>query len=935
MPGLRDAITKTLLLLSSKPSLRDVITRTLMRSNSRVESHYPASGAQGNPPPFAADRAFREGRNLGFYRIVRPLGTGGMGHVYLALDTKLGRHVALKFLPPDLTANEEMLRRLEAEAKTASQLNHPNILTIYEVGQLEGEHYIASEYVDGGTLRTALERHVLDAATGIDIVSQVLSALVAAHSVGIVHRDLKPANIMIRPDGYVKVIDFGLAKQTFRSSGSRRTNAITRPGSLVGTVDYMSPEQAGGDPVDHRTDLWSLGVVLYEMVAHHRPFDGDTEYRVIANILKEPVPPIVDVPDLPAELPNVIRRALAKNPAERYQTAREMLTDLQAISRSSHVGSGLYGLMAPPSPRSRKSLVLSSVLGALLGVVMIWWLIDERTRASEPDWFRVESVRRLTFNGQTVESCLSPDGKYLAFAASDSNGLQTLYLSQLSAASEEVKIPARKIQYMGLSFSPDDELYVVSEGDDLKGKLYRLPLIGSSTSQPVLVDIDGPVSFSPTGDRFAFVRRTPGERKGHEQNESAIFVASRDGFQVHKLFSTMDWTVMRQVTWSPKGNQIAATLFNDVSDHNGRPMLDLIDLNGTEHRLPLPDWQKIGRIWWTHDASTIILPAVARTQAPNQGQLRQIAISNLRVQDITKDLAGYKSVSLTKDESQLAAIKQEVKISVWTSLSNDFSRGQSTMAEAERHPSLAWANEDQLILNSQRSGYPNFWLFNTESQVRTSLTNESFVEQDAVPIPGSRSIVFSSNRIGEYKLWKFNPDTNVYTQLTFGPGYDEAPSITPDGQWIVYTSWSSTNPHLRLVSVEGGTSTQIGNFSAKWPQISPDGKLIACLIENPQDFTLTVAAIPFNGSSVIKPIPNVQEPFRWYGGSQVLAAIKNQEGGSNVWAVPLNGASSYPITHFTDQKILNFAFSPKGNRIACLRGNLESDVTLFTRRTAK
>ncbi|MFL6465277.1 MAG: protein kinase domain-containing protein [Bryobacteraceae bacterium] len=916
------------------PGLRDAITKTLLHLSRGVQSR-PASTTRSTKPPSAADSALRAGRNLGPYRILKHLGAGGMGHVYLALHTRLGRHVALKFLPPDLTADKEMLRRLEEEARTASRLNHPNILTIHDIGQLEGEHYIDSEYVDGATLRSAIERDVIDPATAIDIASQVLSALIAAHSAGVIHRDLKPGNIMIRPDGYIKVIDFGLAKNTRRSSGSTWTDTITRFGSIVGTVDYMSPEQARGDPVDHRTDLWSLGVVLYEMVTNRRPFDGDTENHVIVNILDKPVPQMRDVPDLPVGLSKVIGRALAKNPDERYQTAREMLTDLQAIRRSSHIESNIHKVAIPARPRNWKLLVLSAVLSAgLVALGAAWWFTNGRTQFLEPDWFRVESVRRLTFNGQTVESCLSPDGRYLAFAASDSNGLQTLYLSQLSAASEEVKIPAKKVSYLGITFSPDDELYVVSEGDDFKGKLYRLPLIGSSTGQPIVVDIDGPVSFSPMGDQFAFVRRTSSQRKGRDQNESAVFIASRDGSQIHKLFSTTDWTIMRQIAWSPKGDQIAAVLFNDVSDRNSRLLLDLVGLHGTEHRLPLPDWQKVGRIWWTSDARSIILPAAARTEAPNQGQIHQIALSSLRVQDITKDLAGYRSVSLTKNENQLAAIKQEVKVSIWVSSPGDFSHGQSAMAEAERHSSLAWANEEQLILNSQRSGYPNFWLFNVESQIRTNLTNEPFVEQDALPVPGSRSIVFSSNRTGEYKLWKFDRDTNVYTQLTFGPGYDEAPSITPDGRWIVYTSWSSNNPHLRLVSIEGGASAQVGKFSAKWPQISPDGKLIACLIENPEDFTLTVAVVPFSGSSVIKSIPDVQEPFRWYGSNQTLAAVKNQ-GASNIWAVPLNGAAFYPITHFADQKILNFAFSLKGDRIACLRGSLESDVNLFTRRTSR
>ncbi|HEX4232427.1 MAG TPA: serine/threonine-protein kinase [Bryobacteraceae bacterium] len=311
------------------PKLRAEITKTLLRLTGHA---VPGNGLTGSEP--AEDR--RQGATYGTYQILKRLGTGGMGEVYMALDTRLDRHVAIKFLPPALTSDEEILSRFQQEARTTSALNHPNIVTIFEVGQSDREHYIVSEYIQGVTLRTALKYEILDLAVSLDLAMQVTSALIAAHSAGVIHRDVKPANIMIRDDGYVKVIDFGLAKlkptTPFRKSPSTsRRDRPTRPGSMLGTVDYMSPEQARGEEVDERADIWSLGVVLYEMVTKRRPFSGTTESHLVVEILDKPIPPCGA--DVPQVIANILTRALQKDRNKRYQTADHLYGDLKEARR--------------------------------------------------------------------------------------------------------------------------------------------------------------------------------------------------------------------------------------------------------------------------------------------------------------------------------------------------------------------------------------------------------------------------------------------------------------------------------------------------------------------------------------------------------------------------------------------------------------------------
>ena len=308
-----------------------------------------ATGFIETPPHIATAQMFvgevsaplDAGRTLGHYRVEREIGRGGMGEIYLALDTRLGRPVALKLLSPSFTRDAERVARFRREARAVSLLNHPNIVTIYEIGEAEGLRFIVAEYIEGTTLRQMLSRGRLTREQALDIAAQTASALVAAHEAGIIHRDIKPENVMVRADGYVKVLDFGLAKMTERAeSGSNSSDADsptvitlnTSPGLVMGTLTYMSPEQARGLKVDARTDVWSLGIVMYEMIAGQPPFEGGTPSDCISLILqKEPLPLARYAPDVPAELARIVTRALRKDREERYQTIRDLALDLKSF----------------------------------------------------------------------------------------------------------------------------------------------------------------------------------------------------------------------------------------------------------------------------------------------------------------------------------------------------------------------------------------------------------------------------------------------------------------------------------------------------------------------------------------------------------------------------------------------------------------------------
>ena len=296
------------------------------------------------------------GKQIGHYQVLSRIGRGGMGEVFLAQDTSLGRKVALKLLRSEFTHNEERLRRFRQEAQAASALNHPNILTIHEIGYEDPLHFMATEYVEGETLRQHIYRACMSLGQALDVAVQVASALAAAHQAGIIHRDIKPENVMLRTDGYVKVLDFGLAKltepKTVDTGAPTLLQVETEPGVVMGTVSYMSPEQARGMDVDARTDIWSLGVMVYEMAAGRQPFEGETASDVMSLILqKEPLPLAHSLPEVPGELERIVRKALRKDKEERYQTIKDLLIDLRNLRKELELEAEMERSLPPPIGR--------------------------------------------------------------------------------------------------------------------------------------------------------------------------------------------------------------------------------------------------------------------------------------------------------------------------------------------------------------------------------------------------------------------------------------------------------------------------------------------------------------------------------------------------------------------------------------------------------
>lgn len=379
---------------------------------------------------------------IAHYRILRKIGRGGMGEVYLAEDTRLNRKVALKILPSEFTQNKDRVRRFEREARAVSGLNHPNILTIYDIGQFDSTSFIASEFIDGETLRQRMSKSKLSLKEILTIGIQTVEALDAAHQAGVIHRDIKLENIMLRNDGYVKVLDFGIAKLTETASGSKVSpleSTKTQAGIVIGTVRYMSPEQARGLKLDARSDIFSLGIVLYELIAVRPPFEGATSSDIIAAILEKHPPALRAYGDFPNELQWIITKALTKDPEERYQTAKDLAADLKRIRKQIEVDeelkrSGPAGF-ALPGPKTRRTVAIAASILLMLATLIFLFASRNKQTASIP--LNLLSLQRLSIllpeNTVLNSSAISPDGKHMAYVVNRTTGFSTLWLRSMDS----------------------------------------------------------------------------------------------------------------------------------------------------------------------------------------------------------------------------------------------------------------------------------------------------------------------------------------------------------------------------------------------------------------------------------------------------------------------------------------------------------------------
>ena len=460
------------------------------------------------------------GARLGPYDILGAIGAGGMGEVYRARDPRLNRDVAIKILPDVGAGDPDRRERFAREARAVAALNHPNIVTIHSVEEADGRIFLTMEIVEGRSLADLLVKGALPLDSLLKVAIAVADAIAAAHQKGITHRDLKPANVMLGEGdqaGRVKVLDFGLAKLVAAPidvSGLTTVAAdpITGEGRILGTVAYMSPEQAQGQPIDARSDLFSLGVMLFEMATGQRPFSGETSMSVISSILKDTPKSVSDLnAALPRDLGRIVRRALTKDPERRYQTAKDLRNDLEELKASLDSGElDAPASAATPRAARRRPWLATAVVVIVAAIasasVYVW-----RSRDAEPGPFERVEIRRLTTTGTAQLAAISPDGRYIVHVH-DEDGQQSLWMRQIATGSNVQIAPPSDDLYVGLAFSPDANFVFFSRGRrGTPVALYQMPVLGGPARR--IHDQVGQIAISPDGTRIASTGVNPRPRR--------------------------------------------------------------------------------------------------------------------------------------------------------------------------------------------------------------------------------------------------------------------------------------------------------------------------------------------------------------------------------------------------------------------------------------
>ncbi len=928
------------------------------------------------------------GTSLGRYEIRSHLGAGGMGEVYLATDTTLDRVVALKILPPEIASDQQRMQRFVQEAKTASSLNHPNILTIFEIGEDDGSHFIATEFIDGKTLRQHMAGRRVKLSEALDIAAQITAALTAAHSVGIIHRDVKPENIMLRQDGYAKLLDFGLAKPTERQASLVDTEAQTQmlvntsPGMVMGTVSYMSPEQARGYQLDARTDIWSLGCVLYEMVAGRVPFSGETTSDVIVAVLDREPPLLPGSPhETPLELQRILRKALRKDKEERYQTIKDLLVDLRALKQevdfeakletsvppdfrslgafstisaqnsletererathTSHVpaarstlASGQPAARLKPNERFKQWAVLALVAGFAAGITGLVYLYLHQRAKRTPASVQPVKITRLTTTGKSVGAAISPDGKIVAYIVNEA-GQRSLWVRQVASSRNLAIVEPAAVDYFGVTISPDGNYiyYVIAQPNIPLRDLYQVSVLGGDPKK-IMTDVDTPVTFSPDGKQLAFVRGEPVKGEWH------LIVANADGTGEKRLHERKSPQFYEIPAWSPDGKSIAVS----VGDTSAGKEMTVIEVNaedGTEKPLTSERWLGVGQISWLADGSGLVINAT--DQDSRLSQLWHLSYPEGTARRLTNDLNNYKGVGLASETGDLVTVRHDASTNIWIAPGItgtpsrasaagvvDTSQAKQITSGAVKYNSGAWTPDGKIVYSSDASGNYDLWIMDGDGRNQKQLTSDAGANFNPVVSPDGRYIAFFSDRKdNRHSIWRMDIDGSNPKQLTNG-SYDRNPTFSPDGKWVIYTSFGVSHPNLWRVSIDGGEAVKLTDKYAVAPMVSPDGKMIACYYwDQKPESQLGIALIPFEGGQPVKMLNLPSMMVRWTPDGRSLTYVDSRSGVSNIWSQSIDDGKPVQLTNFKSDLIFAFEWSRDWKQLAVARGIVTSDVVLF------